>query len=159
MGVLINNDPVLKINKHPILIDHETQTVLDLKPGESLASFLHRHIDNMDGQPMVVHVGGKVVKRELWAHVFPKQNQTIEVRFGVQKTALLIIALVVLSIFTMGAAAAVAAGAATATGIGAGFAAGLAAAGLSATASMAVIGAIQVVGAMIINKVLGPKPP
>jgi len=159
MGVLINNDPVLKINRHPILIDHETQVVLDLTPGESLASFLHRHIDNMDGQPMVVTIGGKVVKRELWAHVFPKQGKNIEVRFGVQKTALLIIALVVLSIFTMGAAAAVAAGAATATGIGAGFAAGLAAAGLSATASMAVIGAIQVVGAMIINKVLGPKPP
>lgn len=159
MGVLINNDPVLKINRHPILIDHETQIVLDLKPGESLEAFLHRHIENMDGHPMVVTVGGKVVKRELWACVFPKANHTIAVRFGVEKTALLIVALVVLSIFTMGAAAAVAAGAAAgATGIGAGFAAGLAAAGLSATASMAVIGAIQVVGAMIINKVLGPKP-
>jgi Phage-related protein, tail component len=162
MGVLINNDPVLKINRHPILIDHETQVVLDLTPGESLEAFLHRHIENMDGQPMVVTVGGKVVKRELWAHVFPKQNHSIEVRFGVQKSALLIVALVVLSIFTMGAAAAVAAaasGAAAGTGIAAGFAAGMAAAGLSATASMAVIGAIQVVGAMIINKVLGPKPP
>lgn len=158
MGVLIN-DPQLVINRHPIIIDHETQVVLDLQPGESLYGFLHRHIDNLDGQPMVVSVGGRIVERHLWSHVFPNAKHTIEVRFGVQKTALLIIALVVLSIFTMGAAAAVAAGAMTATGIGAGFAAGLAAAGLSATASMAVIGAIQVVGAMIINKVLGPKPP
>jgi len=159
MGVLIQNEPVLKINRHPILIDHETHVTLDLTPGESLASFLHRHIDNMDTQPMVVSIGGKIVKRELWHLVFPKQGKNIEVRFGVQKSALLIVALVVLSIFTMGAAAAVAAGAAAATGVGAGFAAGLAAAGLSATASMAVIGAVQVVGAMIINKVLGPKPP
>lgn len=158
MGVLIN-DPQLVINRHPIIIDHETQVVLDLRPGESLYALLHRHIDNLNDQPMVVSIGGKIVERHLWMHVFPNGNHNIEVRFGVQKTALLIIALVVLTIFTMGAAAAVAAGAATATGIGAGFAAGMAAAGLSATASMAVIGAIQVVGAMIINKVLGPKPP
>lgn len=161
MGILINNDPVLKINRHPILIDHETQIALDLKPGESLEAFLHRHIDNMDGHKMAVTVGGKKVKREMWRFVFPKANHNIVVRFGVEKTALLVIALIALTVFTMGAATGVAAIAAggTATGIGAGLATGLAAAGLSATASMAVIGAIQVVGAMIINKVLGPKPP
>ena len=162
MGVLINNEPMLRINRHPILIDHETQVVLDLRPGESLHSFLSRHIENMDGQPMVVTVGGKSVQREMWTNVYPKGGHTIEVRFGVGKTALLIVALIALTVFTMGAAAAVAAaaaGGAAATGVGVGFAAGLAAAGITGTAAMAVIGAVQIVGAMLINKVLGPKVP
>lgn len=154
--------PMLKINRHPILIDAETTVHLDLVPGESLQTFLDRHIENVNDQPMTVKIGGVEIPRQHWARLKPKDGHNIEVRFGVGKTALFIVAMIALTIFTMGAAAAVAAaasGAAVGTGVAAGFVAGMAAAGISAAAQMAIIGAIQVVGAMVINKVLGPKPP
>lgn len=154
--------PTLTINRHPILIDAETKVHLDLIPGESLHAFLHRHIETVEDQPMTVRIGGVEIPRTHWKRIKPKDGHNIEVRFGVGKTALFIVAMIALTIFTMGAAAAIAAGAAGAaagTGVAAGFVAGMTAAGISAAAQMAIVSAIQVVGAMVINKVLGPKPP
>lgn len=145
----------LTINRHPVLIDNETQVAMDLQPGESLYAFLYRHIENLDGQQLVVSVGGREVCRSEWHALKPKDGDNIYVRFVVQKSALLIVALIALSVFTAGAAAAIAGGAAT--GIGGAFG-GFLVAGMGTLAANAVVGAIQIVGAMLINKVLGPKP-
>ena len=144
----------LIVSRHPILIDHDTQVIMDLRPGETLYAFLHRHIENLDGQQMVVQLGDKVVPRHLWMHVKPKHGHNIIVRNTLHRSALFIVAMIALTVFTMGAGAAVAAG----TSFG-GLVTGGAVLGMGAAASMATIGAIQVVGALVINKVLGPKMP
>lgn len=145
----------LTVNRHPVLIDNETQVVCDLQPGESLYSFLHRHIENLDGQQIAVTVNNELVDCADWHSLRPKDGANIYVRFVVQRSALMIVALVALSVFTAGAAAAIAGGAVS--GMGGAFGAFLVG-NMGALAANAVVGAIQIVGAMLINKVLGPKP-
>lgn len=144
----------LIINNHPILVDQETRIVMDLRPGESLYSFLHRHIPDLDAHAVTVHVKGKPVPMHLWTHYKPKDGYDIVVRSTVHKTALYIVAMAALVWFTMGAGAAIAAETSFAGVVTSG-----SIMGMSAAASMATIGAMQVVGALVINKVLGPKPP
>ncbi|HSX65388.1 MAG TPA: host specificity factor TipJ family phage tail protein, partial [Pseudoxanthomonas sp.] len=135
----------LIVTPHPVLLDGQRNMACDLRPGESLYAFLSRHVDGLDGEPWVVTIGGRQVGRHLWHHVYPKHGQVIELRSVVGKTALLIVALVALTIFTAGAAAAVAAGG--------GFL------GLTGVAASVAIAGVQMAGTMLINKVLGPKPP
>lgn len=151
----------LTVNRHPLIIDHDTQAVLDLVDGETLHDFLHRHIENLDGHKMAVFIGGVHVPAEHWRRLRVKNGQNILVRSTVHKTALLIVALVVLTIFTAGAAAAIAGAAVGGGAVGAaGAALGTAlVGGIGATAASIAVGAIQVIGALVINKVLGPRPP
>ena len=134
----------LLITPHPMLLDGQRSVVWEARAGESLYALLMRNVPELDGQAWAVCIGGVPVDRHLWHHVRPKAGQVIEVRGGVGKAALAIVAMVALTYFTMGAGAA---------WIGGAF--GVAAGGLAA----ATIGAgLFMAGSMLINKVLTPKP-
>jgi len=133
----------LIITPHPLLVDGQRNVTWELRPGESLYALLMRNVTELDGQRWEVCIGGRPVERHLWHHVRPKHGQVIEVRGGLGKAALAIVAMVALTYFTMGAGAGwiagtfgVAAGGAAATAIGAG---------------------LFMAGSMLINKVLAPK--
>lgn len=148
MGELMSLAPVtdagrLVVTPHPVLLDGRTNIPADLLPGESLYAFLSRHIDL--SEQWEVRIGGEVVPVEMWLRVRPKHGQHIEVVHAVNRQALMLVAMIALTYFTMGAGAGwiagtfgVAAGGAAATLIGAG---------------------LFVAGSILINKVLGPKPP
>ena len=142
MGLMDNNLDAgrLIMTPHPVLLDGQTNIAADLRPGESLYAFLHRHVDGLDGQQWHVAIGGRAVPRHMWHHVRPKHGQVIEVRGGVAKTALLIVALIALTVFTAGVGTA------------------MVAAGYTAVAAGAAQAAIYMAGSLLINKVLGPKP-
>ncbi|UYK82320.1 host specificity factor TipJ family phage tail protein [Xanthomonas sacchari] len=133
----------LVLTPHPVTLDGQRHIPMDLQPGERLCSFLHRHVPGLDDGEWVVSIGGRVVPRAMWAHVYPKDRQVIEVRGAVANNALRIIAYAALIYFTWGY------GATTAGMWGAGAVAGTYGA-LAATA-------VYVAGSMLINKVLGPK--
>lgn len=144
--------PVIHVNKHPIVLDHDTQVVLEASPGESLYSFLQRNIQDVD--KMEVSVNGRIVDPMEWHRIVVTDGREIVVRTTLHRSALYIVAMVALLYFTGGASAAVMSG-----GAFGGVVTGGAIAGLSTAASMAAIGAVQIIGAMLINKVLGPKLP
>ncbi|WP_425599331.1 host specificity factor TipJ family phage tail protein, partial [Xanthomonas arboricola] len=106
--------------------------------GERLCEFLHRHVLDLDQGQWTVSIGGRVVPRHLWPHVFPKDRQVIEVRGAVGKNALYIVAMAALIYFTGGAGATWAAG-------------------LGTTGAAVAYSAAFVAGSILINKVLGPK--
>ncbi|WP_161809452.1 host specificity factor TipJ family phage tail protein [Stenotrophomonas panacihumi] len=135
-----NADPGrLILTPHPVLLDGQTNIVADLRPGESLYAFLQRNVDGLDGQQWHVAIGGRAVPRHMWHHVRPKHGQVIEVRGAVAKTALFIVAMIALTVFTMGI----------------GTAAMIATYGAFAVGAMQA--AVYMVGSLLINKVLGPK--
>jgi hypothetical protein len=134
----------LIVTPHPALLDGQRNVVWEARAGESLYAILQRNVPEMDGQRWEVCIGGVPVERHLWHCVCPKQGQVIEARGGVGKTALMIVAMIALTYFTMGAGAGWIAGT---FGVAAG---GFAAAAIGAGLFMA--------GSMLINKVLGPKP-
>ncbi|WP_313171480.1 host specificity factor TipJ family phage tail protein [Stenotrophomonas sp.] len=134
----------LIVTPHPLLLDGQRNVVWEARAEESLYALLMRNVPELDGQPWAVAIGGVPVERHLWHSVFPKQGQVIEVRGGVGKTALAVVAMIALTYFTMGAGAGWIAGSF-----------GVAAGGAAA----AVIGAgLFIAGSMLINKVLAPKP-
>ncbi len=135
----------LIVTPHPMLLDGQRNVVWEARAGESLYAILQRNVPELDGQRWEVCIGGRAVERHLWHHVRPKQGQVIEVRGGVGRSALALVAVLALTYFTFGF------GAATAGMWGAGAVAGswgaLAAAG------------VYMAGSMLINKVLAPKQP
>jgi len=134
----------LIVTPHPMLLDGQRTVVWEARAGESLYALLMRNVPELDGQPWAVSIGGVVVERHLWHCVYPKQGQVVEVRGGVGKTALMVVAMIALTYFTMGAGAGWISGAF-----------GVAAGGMGAT----LIGAgLFIAGSMLVNKVLGPKP-
>lgn len=146
MGQLTSIAPVadagrLIVTPHPVLLDGRTNTPADLQPGESLYAFLSRHIDL--SEQWEVRVGGEVVPAEMWMRVRPKDGQVIEVVHAVNRQALQLVAFIALTYFTMGTGATVG---------GALFGAGTTGAFVANTAA-------YVAGSILINKVLGPKPP
>lgn len=130
---------------HPVTLDGQTNTLCDLIPGESLYTFLSRHVDLSD--QWHVTIGGVVVPVEHWMRVKPKNGQLIEVRGAVNKQVLYIVAMIALTYFTFGIG--------TAAGWGAGAAAGAFGAGTLASAVFA--GVVFAAGSVLINKALGPK--
>ncbi|HDS1123494.1 TPA: carbohydrate-binding protein [Stenotrophomonas maltophilia] len=134
----------LIVTPHPLLVDGQRNVAWELTPGQSLYVLLMRNVPELDGQRWEVSIGGRPVERHLWHHVFPKHGQVIEVRGGVGRAALSIVAMVALTYFTFGIAGA---GGAVAGLMGGGFA-GTA---LATGAFMA--------GSLLINKVLAPKAP
>ncbi len=135
----------LIVTPHPLMLDGQRSVVWEARAGESLYAILQRNVPELDGQRWEVCIGGRSVERHLWHHVYPKQGQVIEVRGGVGRSALALVAVLALTYFTFGF------GAATAGMWGAGAVAGsfgaLAAAG------------VYMAGSMLINKVLAPKQP
>lgn len=128
----------LVLTPHPVTLDGQRHFPMDLEPGERLCDFLHRHVLDLDQGQWTVSIGGRVVPRHLWPHVFPKDGQVIEVRGAVGKNALYIVAMAALIYFTGGAGAAWAAG-------------------LGTTGAAVAYSAAFVAGSILINKVLGPK--
>lgn len=74
----------------------------DLRPGESLDEFLHRHVAEIDHQDWVVSIGGGTVPRSAWPHVYPKHGQMIEARGAVGRSAMSLVAQAALLYFTLG---------------------------------------------------------
>ncbi|WP_121042223.1 host specificity factor TipJ family phage tail protein [Stenotrophomonas rhizophila] len=136
----------LIVTPHPVLVDGQRNVVADLRPGESLFRFLMRHVEDLDGQRWDVTIGGKAVPRHLWHQVFPKHGQLIELRGGVGKAAIAIVAMIALTYFTFGIGTAAAAGM---------WGAGAVASTYGALAATAV----YMAGAVLINQVLAPKQP
>ncbi|NJC47314.1 UNVERIFIED_ORG: hypothetical protein GGR78_000535 [Xanthomonas campestris] len=128
----------LVLTPHPVTLEGQRHIPMDLKPGERLCDFLHRHVLDLDQGQWTVSIGGRVVPRHLWSHVFPKDGQVIEVRGAVGKNALYIVAMAALIYFTGGAGATWAAG-------------------LGTTGAAVAYSAAFVAGSILINKVLGPK--
>lgn len=112
-----------------------------LLPGERLDTFLARH-DVLAGQQWVVSIGGVDVRELDWPRIKPKHGYLIEARRVAQKGVLAVVATIALIYFT---------GLLAAEGV-MGFAGG------SFGAAM-VAGAVYMAGSMVINKLLGPKPP
>ncbi|WP_313493767.1 host specificity factor TipJ family phage tail protein [Stenotrophomonas sp.] len=133
----------LIVTPHPLLLDGQRNTVWEARPGESLYALLMRNVPELDGQAWAVSIGGVPVQRHLWHSVYPKQGQIIEVRGGVGKSALAVVAMIALTYFTFGGGAI------------AGFTLGTS----TALGTLAVQSAVYIAGSMLINKVLAPKPP
>ncbi|WP_115540040.1 host specificity factor TipJ family phage tail protein [Xanthomonas campestris] len=128
----------LVLTPHPVTLEGQRHIAMDLRAGERLCEFLHRHVIDLDQSDWTVSIGGRVVPRHLWAYVYPKDGQVIEVRGAVGRNALYIVAMAALIYFTGGAGATWAAG-------------------LGTTGAAVAYTAAFVVGAIVINKVLGPK--
>lgn len=127
---------------HPVLLDGQTNTTAELRPGESLYSFLARNVPDFHDDAWEVKVGGVLIPAEHWHRVKPKHGQMIEAHGAVKKQVLYIVALAALTYFTFGAGAA-----------------WIGAAGFTGFAATAVAVGVYAAGAIVINKVLGPKPP
>jgi len=132
----------LIVTPHPMLLDGQRNAVWEARPGESLYGLLMRNVPELDGQPWAVSIGGVPVERHLWHCVHPKQGQVIEVRGGVGKSALMVVAMIALTYFTFG------------IGTAGGFV--MAATGGALTGTV-LAGAVFMAGSMLINKVLAPK--
>lgn len=144
MGLMEREAPGMVITPHPVTLDGQRHVVAELLPGEKLGAFLARTVTGFENDVWEVRINGVLVPHEVLDRVRPKQTALIEVRGVVKKQALMIVALIALSVFTAGIATA-----------------GIAALGIvgGTTAASLVAGAIQLAGTMLINKVLGPKPP
>ncbi|MEB1099701.1 host specificity factor TipJ family phage tail protein [Xanthomonas campestris pv. campestris] len=136
----------LVLTPHPVTLEGQRHIAMDLQAGERLCEFLHRHVIDLDQGDWTVYIGGRVVPRHLWAYVYPKDGQVIEVRGAVGRNALYIVAMIALTYFTFGIG--------SAAGWGAGAAAGAFGGGV---AGAVFASAVFVAGSLVINKVLGPK--
>lgn len=146
MGVMhplapVDPTPVV-LTPHPVTLDGQQFIPAELQDGETLGQFLDRSID-LGADAWEVKIGGVVVPVEHWDRVKPKHGHLIEVRGAVNRQALYLVAMVALTYFTMGA----------------GTTAGAAMFGAGTTAAAVANVAIYVAGSILINKVLGPKPP
>lgn len=87
---------------HPVLVDGQRNQPVDLRPGETLAAFLSRHVEGFDEDGWQVSIGGDVVPRHLWHHIRPKHGQHIEARGAVGRSAMALVAQAALLYFTFG---------------------------------------------------------
>ncbi|PJK03880.1 phage tail protein, partial [Lysobacteraceae bacterium NML75-0749] len=135
---------------NPVTLEGQRNIALELRQGETLAQFLARAVPEDYGYGWEVRINGVVVPHEVMARVRPKAGVVIEVRSLLGRQALYIVAMIALTYFTFGF------GAATAGMWGAGAAAGAFGGGI---AGALFASAIYAGGSLLINKVLGPKPP
>lgn len=135
----------LVVTPHALTIEGQRNVPADLQPGESLAVFLGRHVPGIESGAWTVSIGGAMVPRAMWAHVYPKHGQLIACRAVVAKQAVQLVAIAALSYFTIGAGNAI-------WGINA-------AAALGSTGLAIAQWGTFILGSMLINKVLGPKAP
>ncbi len=138
----------LVVTPHALTQEGQRNVPVDLLPGESLAVFLGRHVPGIESGAWVVSIGGSMVPRAMWAHVYPKYGMHIACRAVVAKQAVQLVAVAALAWFSGGIAAGIY-GAAGGTYVAA--SAGFALAAIQA--------GVVIAGSMLINKVLGPKVP
>lgn len=122
-----------------LTLDGQQNIACDLQEGETLLAFLRRHVPGIESGAWAVSIGGAVVPRRMWAKTYPKHGMHIACRASVGKQVVALVAVAALSYFTLGAGLALWAGTgmmASAMGLG-----------------------VFVAGSILINKVLGPKPP
>ncbi|WP_321386495.1 hypothetical protein [Alcaligenes phenolicus] len=129
----------LVVTPHPLTLEGQTNTPADLRAGESLLSFLERHVPNLHVCKYAVSINGCLISPDHWSQVKPKHGTVIAVRSVVEKEALQLVALAALTYFTFGIGSA---GGFVATSFGK----------LAATA-------VFMAGSMLINKVLAPPMP
>lgn len=133
----------LVITPHPLTLEGQTNTPADLKAGESLLSFLERHVPNLHACKYAVSINGCPIAPEQWAQEKPMHGSVISVRSVVEKQALQLVAIAALAYFTMGSGSA---WIATTFKVG-------------ATAASVIGGAMFLGGSLLINKVLAPSIP
>ncbi|MGN6024372.1 hypothetical protein ACP6NF_08235 [Alcaligenes faecalis] len=133
----------LVVTPHPLTLEGQTNTPADLKAGESLLSFLERHVPNLHACKYAVSINGCPIAPEQWAQEKPTHGSVISVRSVVEKQALQLVAIAALAYFTMGAGAA---------WIGTTF-------GVGSTVASVIGGAMFLGGSLLINKVLAPSIP
>lgn len=130
----------LVVTPHPVTLEEQEHKAGELLPGQSLYAFLAHNAPQALVGAWAVSIAGRQVPVEMWHKTFPKDGNLIEVRSAVgNKSTWAIIAMLVLTYFTFGIGAY----------------GGAIAAGAGGTAAAA---AVYVAGAIVINKVLGPKP-
>jgi len=138
----------LVVTPNALTLDSQRNVPADLRPGESLAVFLERHVPGIASGAWTVSIGGATVPKAMWSRTFPKHGQLIACRALVARQAVQLVAMAALAYFSMGMA----------TGIY-----GALGGTFVSAAAGTYIGAIQVgvlmAGSMLINKVLGPKVP
>lgn len=135
----------LVITPNALTLEGQANVPADLRPGESLAEFLARHVPGIASGAWAVSIGGRTVPQAMWSRTWPKHGQLIACRCTVRKTVLPLIAMLALTYFTMGA--------------GAGWIAGSFGVAAGGTAAAMIGAGLFVAGSLIINKVLGPKVP
>ncbi len=133
--------PSLVVTPHPVTLEGQQRIAAELLPRETLGHFLARTVPDYGSDAWEVRINGVRVPHQIIDKVRPKGGTVIEVRGTVGRTALLIVAMVALTIFTAGVGTA------------------MVAAGYSAMAAGMAQAAIYAVGSLLINKVLGPKKP
>lgn len=133
----------LVITPHPLTLEGQTNTPADLKAGESLLSFLERHVPNLHACKYAVSINGCSIAPERWAQEKPTHGAVISVRSVVEKEALQLVAIAALAYFTVGAGAA---------WVGTTF-------GVGSTVASVIGGVMFLGGSMLINKVLAPSIP
>jgi len=132
---------------HPVTLEGQRNIFAAMLPGETLDAFLRRNVEGFDRGDWLVSIGGVEIPRSIWKHVKPKEGQKIELVGRVGKTALFMIAIIALTIWTGGMAGAAMAGTGAFAGMGA----------MATFGCLVGIAAIQIVGTLLINKMLGPK--
>lgn len=138
----------LVVTPNALTLDGQRNVPADLQPGETLASFLTRHVPGIGSGAWTVMIGGAVVPQTMWSRTFPKHGQLIACRALLRRSALQLVALAALTYFSGGIAAGIY-GAAGGTYVSA-------AAGMYLSAIQV---GVFVAGSVLINKVLGPKVP
>ncbi len=133
--------PSLVVTPHPVTLEGQQRIAAELLPRETLGHFLARTVPDYGSDAWEVRINGVRVPHQIIDKVRPKGGTVIEVRGTVGRTALLIVAMVALTIFTAGVGTA------------------MVAAGYSAMAAGMAQAAIYAAGSLLINKVLGPKKP
>lgn len=139
----------LVVTPHPMTTQGQRvydAVAAELVPGETLAVFLDRHGVQAGGQ-WVVSLGGIEVHELMWDRVRPKPGHLIEARRVAHRDVLALVATVALGYFTFGLGGMAGAGAS-----------GLWGTGLTGAAGWIAAGVTYLAGAMVINKLLGPKP-
>lgn len=142
-------DGTLVVTPNPLVLHGQRILRSDLRPGETLAAFLQRHVDGIERGGWAVAISGFDVPAALWGRVRPKHGAIIECRAVAKKQVAKLAAVVALSYFTLGAGGLALAANGTAAGL---FAAGGAIGGGFWVAAAAFVG-----GSLIINKLLAPK--
>lgn len=92
----------LTVTPHPLTLDGQKHIAAELVIGETLGEFLRRHVDNLDSGAWIVTIDGHEVAPAMWNKTRPKHGTMIECRCVVRKQVLALVAVVVLSYFTMG---------------------------------------------------------
>ncbi|MFD2755667.1 phage tail tip fiber protein [Comamonas terrae] len=136
----------LVVTPNALTLEGQRNVPADLRPGETLAAFLARHVPGIESGGWTVMIGGAVVPQAMWARTYPKHGQMIACRALPRRSALQLVAIAALTYFSGGIASSLY-GAAGGTYVSA----------AAGTWISAIQTGVFVAGSMLINKVLGPK--